>query len=170
MLHQYRFIRSSIVTDGMRKHIPCLVPFMTNCLYKTYDAMFGHELAHCVELVHRGQIERLSLQNFGWPINEVGNFATKTANNECRVFAIQYILEEMFTGRINTNDILGINSVDLFIRSPRMWKDSTENYIWVNERSPFERIRDGIREFQPIIKPLLDTTVDYIVDKTGEFA
>lgn len=170
-LHQYRLISDTFVTNGMREHMPNLISFLKN-RYGTrtkFDPMFAHELAHVMEIFERGQIHRLKLPNLGWPADNFSTFTAKSASIECKVFAMQWILEEMFTGSLNSDDLLSFNSVALFLNSPRFWSKKDEFHGWASERSPAHRLQDAVREYKPKTKELLNATVDYMVDECAEF-
>jgi len=131
--------------------------------------MFGHELAHSMEMVNRGQEKRLKLQNYGWAIGQFGHTA-KTATIECRVFALQYLFEEAAFGH-QCADILSLKNASMFLsiaRSKSVWKSEDECKVWVKERKPEYRILDFMEEHRPNFKSLLDKTVDYIVDECAE--
>jgi len=152
----------------MEESIPRLIPFLKG-YSQQYNQMFGHELAHSLEMVHRGQIERLKLQNHGWKIGEFGH-TPKSATFECRVFALQYLIEESFLGH-PCNDLLNLENVSLVLSTQRsnfIWKSDNDRIAWVKERKPEYRICDDMAMYRPIFKSLLDTTVDYIVDECAE--
>jgi len=179
-LFQYRLIRHAHVTDGMRQHIPRLLPFMVDSeptskdgyrhlVSTSYDPLFAHELGHVMEIFERGQVERLKLPNLGWPPNNFSTFTAKSATTECKVFAMQWIMEEMFTGKVNENDILGFDRVASFMSCPRFWSKKEQFHGWVTERSVANRLKDAIKEYQPKTKALLDATINYMVDECAEF-
>jgi hypothetical protein len=181
-LHQYRMIRNCDPMPGIHEHIPKLLPFMEKHvkptwvmqrqphLYRyTWDPMFGHELAHVMEIFERGQVHRLKQENLGWPMGNFGTFTAKAASTECKVFAMQWLLEEMLTGKIDGSDILGFEAVALFMNSPRFWSKKDEFHGWASERSPAHRLQDAVREYKSRVKDLLGATVDYMVDECAEF-
>lgn len=169
-LHQYRLISDTFITDGMREHIPRLIPFMRDKSgnRREFDPMFAHELAHAMEIFERGQVERLKMQNLGWPMNNFGTFTAKSASTECKVFAMQWVLEEMFTGKLSRDHLLDFNSVALFMNGPRFWSKKDEFHGWASERSPALRLQDAVAEYKPKTKELLTATVDYMVDECAE--
>lgn len=179
-LHQYRLIGPAVVTDGMREHIPRLLPFIyaTHITTKVpahvysgkeYDPLFAHELAHVIEIFERGQVERLKMENLGWPMNNFSTFTAKAATAECKVFAMQWLMEEMFTGKIDGNDILGLDSVVTLLNSPRFWTRKDQFHEWASTRGVRDRLLDAVEEYKPKMKTLLTTTVDYMVDECAEF-
>ncbi len=95
--------------------------------------MFGHELAHSMEIVYRGQARRLRLQNYGWPIGEFGH-TIKTINIECRVFALQYLLEEALLGH-QCHDLLNLENACITLSStyPFIWKSLDDRAVWLKE-------------------------------------
>lgn len=178
-LHQYRLIKEAFVNDAVREHMPRLVPFMEgpkkpSPIYpplagKRFDPMFAHELAHVMEIFERGQVERLKQQNLGWPMNNFGTFTAKSATTECKVFAMQWILEEMITGRLDGNDLLSFDCVVSFLNTPRFWSKKEEFHGWASARGPAHRLQDAVAEYRPKTKKLLDATVNYMVDECAEF-
>lgn len=169
-LHQFRLIGTQVPNNGIRAHAPRLVPFMAQPRWNTGVAqLFYHELAHCIEMMDRGQIQRLSLQNFGWPTNKIGDHRVASANAECRVFAIQYLLEELFIGQPVEHDFLSIYSASLFMGTEKIWVDRMECRRWKAEQSAKDRMEAYMTYYRPNIKKMLDTTVDYMVDNCAEF-
>ncbi len=178
-LHQYRLIRYGAVLDGVREHAPRLVPFMDESKKtkewfaqqspKRYDPLFGHELGHVMEIFERGEVERLKKENLGWPMNNFGTFTAKAATAECKVFAMQWLLEELFTGKIDHNNELGFEVVALFMNGPRFWSRKDQFHEWASSRNPVDRLQDAMDEYRPKIKSLLDATVNYMVDECAEF-
>lgn len=154
---------------NMKEVIPRLIPFFNKECPLQYNQMFGHELAHCIEIVHRGQPERLKLENFGWPIGVFGH-TPKTATFECRVFALQYLLEEELLGN-QSNDLLNLENVNLVLSTPRsgfIWKSDADRVVWLKNRRPDYYICNFMKDYRPNFKSLLNTTVDYIVDECAE--
>lgn len=174
MLHQFRLIRKTHALPGMIESMPRLAVLMLEPVnnktygYGFYDSLFGHELAHCVEIANRGQIERLKLENFGWPVNKVGWFTPGAATAECKVFAIQYLLEELFIGKMDRCGGLCIDMVDPFIRFDRTWVDLAGRRVWLAEKGPKQRIEEYMAQYRPNIRQMLDTTTNYIVDNCAE--
>jgi len=152
---------------NMEKAIPKLIPFLSIPADQPYmyNQMFGHELAHSMEIVHRGQAKRLRLQNYGWPIGEFGH-TIKTINIECRVFALQYLFEEAVLGH-QCHDLLNLENACITLSStyPFIWKSLDDRKSWLKESRPDYRICSYMNDHRPNFKSLLDTTVDYIVDK-----
>jgi len=152
----------------MEEAIPRLIPFLKPYSGE-YAQMFGHEFAHAMEFVHRGQIQRLKLVNYGWPIGEFGH-TPKTATTECRVFALQFLFEEAILGH-QSHDLLNMENVCLVlstVRSNFIWKSDTDRIAWLKDQKPDHRICNFMAEFRPNFKLLLDTTVDYIVDECSD--
>lgn len=170
MLHQYRLIRACTITDEMKVAVPRLCSFMTTTSYiSEYDQMFGHELAHALELVDRGQEHRLKLDNFGWKKNLLGH-TYASATIECKVFALQYLFETVIYGRPR-RDILDIDGASCFISAPLRlsWKNMDDRARWLTEGAAKERILNFMEEYKPKFNQLLNTTVNYIVDECAEF-
>lgn len=173
-LHQYRLIRKTHALAGMIESMPRLTALMLEPVndktygHGFYDSLFGHELAHCVEIANRGQFERLKLENFGWPVNKVGWFTAGGATAECKVFAIQYLLEELFIGKLDRNGGLSIDMVDPFIRYERTWTDKAACQGWLAEKGPKQRIEEYMDQYRPNIRQMLNTTTNYIVDNCAE--
>ena len=178
-LHQYRLIRQCPHLDGILEHVPRLVPFMVdqgpqkNVWRQTvpcqYDAMFGHELGHIMEIFERGAAERLKQENLGWPMNNFATFTAKAATAECKVFAMQWLLEELFTGKIDHTDILNPENVATVLGCPKFWTRKEQFHEWASSRSVADRLQDAMDEYRPKVKTLLDATVNYMVDECAEF-
>jgi len=169
MLHQYRLIRECHVTPLIGERLPRLVPFMDTKLRRTeFNALFAHELAHVMEIFERGQIHRLKLQNLGWPVNNIGTFTAKAASAECKVFAMQWLLEEHLTGKLCEGSLLDFQSVALFLNSPRFWSKKDEFHGWASTRSPAQRLQDEVRNYRPVVVELLDATVNYMIEECAE--
>lgn len=169
MLHQFRLIRKTHALPGMIESMPRLTALMLESRQDNfYDSLFGHELAHCIEIASRGQFERLKLENFGWPVNKVGWFTPGAATAECKVFAIQYLLEELFIGKMDRGGGLCIDMVDPFMRFDRTWVSLAGRRVWLAEKGPKQRIEEYMAQYRPNIRQMLDTTTNYIVDNCAE--
>lgn len=167
--YQYRYIRDHAVMSDMEKVIPQLIPFMNRTSIWSYNQMLGHELAHSMELVHRGQHERLKLDNHGWVIGKFGH-TPKTATAECRVFALQYLFEEACLGHQSDDALcLQMSSQALSSKHKMFWPDLEHRKAWLAESSVEHRILGFMEEHRPTFRGLLDETIDYIVDECANY-
>ena len=166
MQYQYRYLRmtgnKSPAGRLLLNRHPEFGSFMYDSDTGTNMPVLFHELAHCIELVDRGQIHRLKLDNFGWPIGEVGYFNFSSATSECKVFAIQYLLEIMFFGKVLGDDILSIRCASEFIQADIFWKNQDALQKWKDECNAFNRISKYMEYYEPCLILLLDTTIKYI--------
>lgn len=177
--HQFRLIPThyeSALADVYRAKIPKFMQFVDEPYQRFYPdggrigEMFFHEMAHCMELVQRGQIHRLAIQNFGWPKDKVGYFNAASAEAECRVVALAILLELHLTGNVDSGST--INNADtfaLFIESPQTWNGKANDMQnWRFGRGAKVRINENMNEYRGSVGRLLQATVDYIVDHCAE--
>lgn len=180
-MHQFRLLKQGSgyeVTDeqnklivATRERLPKLYPLTKqggeDNVRRNY-MLYLHEFAHLIEIVDRGQPERLKIENLGWPVNKVGWFSPAAAEAECKVTAYSHLLAEFLFGDAKELDFLGIDMMACLIGSKTHWVEPGKHAAWMAECSPIHRITKHIEEYRPKFKELLDKTVDVIVDECLE--
>lgn len=181
MLHQFRLLKQGSgyeVTDeqnklivAIREHLPKLYPLTKqdgeDNVRRNY-MLYLHEFGHLIEMVSRGQPQRLKLNNFGWPTNKVGWFNPVSAEAECRTVAYSHLLAEYLFGDAKELDLLSADTMACLIGSKAHWTEKEKHTGWVAECKPVDRINKHIEEYRPEFKELLDKTVDYINNECAE--
>ena len=181
MLHQFRLLKQGSgyeTTDeqnklivAIRERLPKLYPLTKqdgeDDKRRNY-MLYLHEFGHLIEMVDRGQPERLKIENFGWPVNKVGWFSPVAAEAECRVTAYSHLLAEYLFGDAKELYMLGADMMSHLIGSKQHWVEPGKYAAWIAECAPIHRINKHIEEYRPKFKELLDKTVDVIVDECAE--
>lgn len=177
--HQFRLIRTfpyQARAAMYREHIPEFEIFIADedPQYKSYPEftdreMYFHEMAHCMEMVVRGKFDRLKVDNFGWPKNEVGWFSPASANSECIVVALAILLEDRLTGTIRTDMLNNPSVMSTFIQAHQHKKRPFLLKEWIAERSAKLRIEDAVKEYKTSFEGIFRTTTKFIAEECAEF-
>lgn len=172
--HQYRFFCKEALQSKSSQRFLDLVPqaeslFQTSIelnghakrfwdkgidVYPFDQEMFCHELGHCLDLVSRGQEYKLEIDNFGWPRVTPGKWSVKMAENECRVFTYQWLLQEAI-GHNPKSGILCPGMTCKFLQSTVRYERDSNHF--------FELFGACKEELTPNFKEMLNKTVNYIV-------
>lgn len=165
---QYRFFNADPNIDTLRRFL-LLVPaagkiigaedrprrmFLVDRSNTIDQEMFCHELAHCMDLFAKGRPESLLLENFGWPRITASKWSLKMAENECRVFTYQWLLQKEL-GYSIYHGLLDPLSVSHFLEQ-MVHRTHSKQY--------FLELYGPLREdLGSTFKETLNKTIDYIV-------
>jgi hypothetical protein len=157
-LTQYRFFQSDPKEEMLGRFLR-MMPQATLLVGKyplrSIDTdMFCHEFAHCMDLVSKGQEQRLLLENFGWPRLSSDKWTVNMAKNESRVFTFQWLLQEEL-GYSSKSGILSPESVAIFLKQMTRHEMGTGDFLVL-----FENLR---KDLNPYWREVAEKTVNYLV-------